>query len=359
MAAAGYVLYGLLYMIRFFQKRKIAFFTGVVIIAGLVSVIAMLVVHESETGMPVEITVQPGQPVKVLAGRLAERNVIRNAFTMTIWLRITGTDKKVQAGMYTFFTGEGIISATKRLSGAQPLSVTITIPEGLTIEQTASKCAAALGIDSAAFVKECYDGLSIKKSGLGTASLEGYLFPDTYRFNPSPSVEDVIDRFTKRFMQVYPLLVKSDASEKYSMNEIVTLASIVEKEAVLANERRHIAGVFHNRLRLNYPLGADPTVRYLLKKFTGPLRVSELQNPSPYNTRKHTGLPPGPICSPGQESLQAALNPLNTDDLYFVAKWDGSGAHDFSKSNSEHVRKKNEIRRANELRLKTGTQVEK
>jgi UPF0755 protein len=109
--------------------------------------------------------------------------------------------------------------------------------------------------------------------------------------------------------------------------------------------------VFHNRLRLGYPLGADPTVRYALKKFSGDLRVSELNSPSPYNTRRFPGLPPGPICSPGKGALIAAAAPLETKDLYFVARWDGSGTHDFSATNAEHERKKIDIRKRNLLRL--------
>jgi UPF0755 protein len=134
--------------------------------------------------------------------------------------------------------------------------------------------------------------------------------------------------------------------------EIIILASIVEKEAVLAEERPRIAGVFYNRLALRQPLGADPTVRYALKKFSGPLTFADLNVASPYNTRRFTGLPPGPICSPGRASLIAAMSPMRTNELYFVARWDGSGAHEFSVTNEEHSRKKLTIRYQNEKRLR-------
>jgi UPF0755 protein len=133
--------------------------------------------------------------------------------------------------------------------------------------------------------------------------------------------------------------------------EIVILASIVEKEAALAEERPRIAGVFSNRLAVRLPLGADPTVRYALKKFSGPLLFQDLNIASRYNTRRYAGLPPGPICSPGQASLIAAMSPMRTNELYFVARWDGSGAHDFSVTNEEHSRKKIAIRYRNEKRL--------
>jgi len=139
---------------------------------------------------------------------------------------------------------------------------------------------------------------------------------------------------------------------KYSLHEVLTLASIVEKEATLASERGRIAGVFHNRLKKGWPLGADPTVRYIFRKFDGPLYVSELNSDSPYNTRRFAGLPPGPICSPGLGAIQAGAKPDSTDDMFFVALWDGSGAHDFSVTNAEHDRKKLKIREENELRVK-------
>jgi UPF0755 protein len=268
---------------------------------------------------------------------------------MEAWLRLTGASKSVQAGRFRFAEHEGVRSAARKLLRAEPLFITITIPEGLTIEQTASRCAGVLGIDSAAFVRACSDAANVRRIGHGALSLEGYLFPDTYRFEPSPSARDVLARMVAKFEKVYASLDTGTAGCGLSRSETVTLASIVEKEAALAAERAHIAGVFCNRLRQGYTLGADPTVRYALRKFSGPLRVSELNNPSPYNTRIHRGLPPGPICSPGTGALQAALNPMETRDMYFVAKWDGSGAHDFSISNAEHERKKHEIRRLNEM----------
>jgi UPF0755 protein len=124
------------------------------------------------------------------------------------------------------------------------------------------------------------------------------------------------------------------------MNGWVTLASIVEKEAGVPSERPLIAGVFYNRLLQNWSLGADPTVRFVLRKLTGPITVKDLNVNSPYNTRRFTGLPPGPICNPGKGALLAALNPANTEMMFFVAKDNGSRQHFFSKNNTEHIRYK-------------------
>ncbi len=253
----------------------------------------------------------------------------------------------MQAGEYTFYENEGIRSAAAKLRKAKAIEKSVTIPEGLTIEQTARCIAKVFQIDTLEFIKFCYDTIILNKFDISASSLEGYLFPATYRFRPNAKSLEIINTLIKQFHKEYTTIEKSELSKRFSDHEIITLASIVEKEAMVPQERTHIAGVFHNRIRLRMPLGADPTVRYALRKFSGPLRVSELKNPSPYNTRIHFGLPPGPICSPGKSSIHAAISPLNTKDLYFVAKWDGTGIHDFSKTNAEHERKKREIRRRN------------
>jgi UPF0755 protein len=133
---------------------------------------------------------------------------------------------------------------------------------------------------------------------------------------------------------------------RLTFHEAVILGSIIEKEAQRPEERARISAVFHNRLRLHIPLGADPTVRYVFKKFSGPLLKDELKSPSLYNTRVNPGLPPGPICSPGLAAIKAALTPMASKELYFVAKWDGTGGHAFSFTNAEHNQKKLAIRRS-------------
>jgi UPF0755 protein len=200
-------------------------------------------------------------------------------------------------------------------------------------------------------VKVCQDSNEARKYGIGAPSLEGYLFPDTYRFPPDISPEGIVKRMMEHFNEMYETIARPPGAETgLTKHETVVLASIIEKEAELASERPLISGVFHNRLKKGIPLGADPTTRYIFGKFSGPLLASELSAQSPYNTRLHAGLPPGPICSPGLASLTAALCPQQTKMLFFVAKWDGSGSHDFSMTNEEHTRKKDAIRRSNDQR---------
>lgn len=257
----------------------------------------------------------------------------------------------MRAGLAIFNRGDGIKTAATRLLFAKPIEISIMIPEGLTIDQTAQHIARSCPLDTAKFAALCHDSAFIASCGIQATSLEGYLFPSTYRLPEKAPVEEIIKRMTAQHNAVWSqITVQQELAAKLSHHQIVTMASIVEREATLHSEQPRISGVFHNRLRLGYPLGADPTVRYALKKFSGALRVSELNSNSPYNTRKFPGLPPGPICSPGKGALEAAANPLVTKDMYFVAKWDGSGEHDFSVTNAEHDRKKIAIRNYNELR---------
>ncbi|MDR2579260.1 MAG: endolytic transglycosylase MltG [Chitinispirillales bacterium] len=303
-------------------------------------------------GEEVHLTVERGTSPMAIANMLESHGIVRSGKIFYYWLRYADMTDKIQAGRFTFVKGEGAVSAADKLLSAETIDRTIFVKEGLTIEQTAGRIAAQVDIDSAEFVQLCLDSAFIASVGIeGAYSLEGYLFPDTYRIpeNSTPAV--IIRRMVARFNEVYGAVEFNPAiAARYNRHQIITLASIVEKEATLAAERGRIAGVFHNRLRLGWPLGADPTVRYIFRKFDGPLFVSELQSPSPYNTRRFAGLPPGPICSPGPGAIRATAAPDTTDYMFFVALWDGSGAHYFSRTNAEHDRMKYRVRQENELR---------
>jgi len=299
----------------------------------------------------VQVTIERGTSARAVADTLEKLEVVRSGKLFYYWLRYTET--VIQAGRFTFVKGEGAVDAAVKLLKAETVDQTIIVLEGLTMEQAAGKIAAQIEIDSAEFVRLCNDSAFIASVGIRAKTLEGYLFPDTYRLPENVATEAVVRRMVARFHEATAGAVwDAGIKEKYSLHEVLTLASIVEKEATLATERGRIAGVFHNRLKKGWPLGADPTVRYIFRKFDGPLYVSELNSDSPYNTRKFAGLPPGPICSPGLGAIQASAKPDSTDEMFFVALWDGSGAHDFSVTNAEHDRKKLKIREENELRVK-------
>ncbi len=355
LSVLGYLFYGMVVLFRMIQTKKIitviSLFLLGFLLAGGAAVVYLLVPFQ-QPGGEVVVIVEPGTTVRSVANQLRKNEVIPNTRAFLAWVKYTKLEKSMQSGKYTFYRYEGILKAAPKLSQAVPIEESVTFPEGLTIEQTAQKASEVFPVDTAEFARLCSDGNFIQKLGLSESSLEGYLFPDTYRFPPDTKEEQIITRMVQLFLREFNSIPQTELSKTFTRHEIITLASIVEEEATLAEERTRIAGVFHNRLRRKVPLGADPTVRYALKKFSGPLRVSELKNPSPYNTRIHRGLPPGPICSPGKGAIAASIEPMDTKELYFVAKWDGSGAHDFSVTNAQHDRKKHEIRRQNYLRKK-------
>jgi UPF0755 protein len=337
------------------MQRKSLFLAIPVFLAIAAAFVAFLgyttaLVPLEKTGDAIEIIVEPGASVREIARELADSAIVPSAKGLLLWIRFKGIGSRIQAGKHSFLRYEGALKAAEKLLDAEDINVKITVPEGLVIEQTAALLADTFDFDVKEFVDLCNRQRFIDSLGIRATTLEGYLFPETYRLPPNAEPKEIISRMVACFRERVGSLPRSAMHDKYTMHEIVTMASIVEKEATLASERSHIAGVFYNRLEKGWPLGADPTVRYALRKFSGPLRVSELQNTSPYNTRLHAGLPPGPICSPGFGALKAAVDPLETLDMYFVAKWDGSGAHDFSRTNREHDRKKMEIRRENERR---------
>jgi UPF0755 protein len=302
----------------------------------------------------VAIIVHRGCTVRGLADSLASHAIIPSRPAFLAWLKVSGVSRRIHAGRYNFVKHEGVMAAVHELASVVPKETVVTIPEGLTVEQTAARFAAALAIDTTEFIGLCRDSaFTAGVDPAGATGLEGFLFPDTYSFPEGTTPAEVIRRMVGRFKQKW---VEVDSgtfpAQRLSEFETVILASIVEKEAAVAAERPRIAAVFYNRLRKRMPLGADPTVRYIFRKFDGPLYCSELNSFSPYNTRKFRGLPPGPICSPGLASLRATVSPLRTNELYFVAKWDGSGEHEFSATNEEHSRKRQVIQYKNHLRLR-------
>lgn len=352
---AGYLLYGILRIIRLVQRKtwllasllSAGLIAGVVLLSG-----AYLLLPYGSVHTPVEVIIEPNMSLHKVASVLKQRKVIRSTRALLVWMRFKKTERSIQAGLVTLHRGDGAIHAGEKLLHATPLEISVMIPEGLTIEQTAGHILRTLPIDTSRFIALCYDTTFIRTLNLAVPSLEGYLFPDTYRLPRKYTEKDLITRMVANHRKTWESIKTApEIAEKYSHHQLVTLASIVEREATLFSEQPRISGVFHNRLRLGYPLGADPTVRFALKKFGGPLRVSELNTSSPYNTRRFPGLPPGPICSPGRGALAAAAKPLETKELFFVAKWDGTGAHDFSVTNAEHDRKKLEIRKRNKRRL--------
>jgi UPF0755 protein len=276
-----------------------------------------------------------------LAQDLEEKGLIRNATVFRAFLRLTGQDKKIRAGFYAVKPSNSVLEMASKLTAGKQATRMVTIPEGKTAWEIFGILKAHFAIDSVVFDSLAYSPEFARLCRVDAPSLEGYLFPDTYVLPWKMNEREVLKVMVRRFHDVVASFdLESPVVRKYGLHGWVTLASIVEEESAIPTEQELIAGVFYNRLVQGWSLGADPTVRYALRKLTGPLYVSELNNDSPYNTRKFTGLPPGPISSPGQGALKASLNPIKTDMMYFVAKDDGSREHFFSVDNSQHVRYK-------------------
>jgi UPF0755 protein len=296
------------------------------------------------------VEVTEGEGAADIGRRLEEAGVIQSARLFDVLAALMGVEDEMVAGRYEFDIGMPTLQVIGRLRRGATMPLTVTVPEGLRSEEVALLMEQK-GIVSAdefrsALASEQYefDFLAERPPGAG---LEGYLFPATYGFSRGVSAEEVVQRMLAAFdAQVTPELRQAAQATGLSLYQAVTLASIVEREAVKPDERPIIASVFLNRLRLGMPLEADPTVQYALANdpanverfgfWKQGLTLEDLQVDSPYNTYVNGELPPGPICNPGLASLEAVAHPAQTNYLYFVARDDGS--HVFAETLEEHLR---------------------
>ncbi len=283
-----------------------------------------------------EVLVPQGAGVKEIALLLKERGLIRSPWFFVLLAQIKREATCLKAGEYRLSPRWTTLEILQHLASGEVVLHRVTIPEGLTRWQIASLLAARGLTDKQSFLAATANATLLKRLRIPGATAEGYLFPETYTLAKGLPPATIVTRMVKQFWRVWSSLVPRARQLGVSVKQVVILASIVEKEAKVAEERPLIAGVFWNRLKRGMPLQADPTVRYALRKFQGPLTRKDLQVDSPYNTYLHPGLPPGPICNPGRASLQAVLYPAKTDYLYFVAK--GDGTHYFSRTLKEHLR---------------------
>jgi UPF0755 protein len=289
--------------------------------------------------------------VRALARTLEQDGVVRSAILLEAWLRLRGDARRIQAGTYELPRDEDLFAVADRLVSGETMLAAVTVPEGLRLEEVAGVAARALGIDSAAFAAAATDPLLVDslfpaaRIGADAPSLEGYLFPETYRVDVGIDARTLVTVMAGQFWRAFPAPWQARAdSLGMTVHEIVTLASIVEEEARVAAERRTIAGVYWNRLRRGMPLEADPTVQYALGGHRERVLYRDLEIDSPYNTYRNVGLPPGPIASPGRASLEATLYPDSVPYLFFFAIGEG-GRHTFSETYEEHLRKRRELGR--------------
>jgi UPF0755 protein len=295
----------------------------------------LFVATPAGTVYPAEVRVAQGDSLAVVTRKLLEQKIISNGFLFSLWARLSGGEKKIHQGLYRFETGAPPREILDRLVAGKGVFQSVTIPEGLTVKEIAALLESMKIADREAFLAEAADPSLLSTLGLEEKGLEGYLFPSTYHFTPSTSAREIIFIMVEQFRKMsLPLLNQRDDVNALTPHEILTLASIIEKETGIEAERPLIAAVFHNRLKRQMPLQSDPTVIYGLKTFDGNLTRKHLSDFTAYNTYKIVALPPGPICNPGLSSIRAALQPAAVTYLYFVSKNDGS--HSFSETLEEH-----------------------
>ncbi|MCX7787778.1 MAG: endolytic transglycosylase MltG [Spirochaetes bacterium] len=293
-----------------------------------------------------EFSILKGESVSTIADRLEQKGLIRSA-DFLIWLsRWKGTEKQYRVGHYRIPKGKSTLFVHDLLvKGVQAL-YRVTIPEGWTISRIGRLLESKGIVSVSEFLSASKQEEILKKYGIPTSSVEGYLFPETYYFPKDYPAIRVIERMVETFFQRLATIVQEKPlpTGKELLDKVI-LASIIEREYRDPEEAPMISSVFYNRLKIRMPLGSCATVEYVLTEELGKphpdmLTYEDLEVPSPYNTYKHSGLPPGPICNPGETALKAAFYPAETDYRYFVLKDPEGGRHHFSKTLQEHMQAK-------------------
>ena len=286
------------------------------------------------------VEIPPGASSRAIGERLVADGVVRDLPTYRLTLWLSGQGRRLKAGEYRFDHAMTPLEVIDKIARGDAFVVTLTFPEGLTIAEMA-RIFESHGLGPAAsFVEAAQDAALIHDLDPAARNLEGYLFPETYAVPRKTDAPRLVRLMVGRFGHVFTQELRdAAAARQLSVRQAVALASIVEKETAKAEERPLVAAVYVNRLRLRMPLQADPTVIFAIQQtgtYTGNLRRDDLMVDSPYNTYRYPGLPPGPIASPGRASLDAAVQPADSDALYFVSRNDGS--HVFAKTLDEHNR---------------------
>ncbi len=326
-------------------NRRHALGTGLGVLAIALAVVA---VHGRVPTAPageVMLDIPPGTSFQAVVDTLADRQVITRSFLFRIYGRLRGLDRSVKAGTYRLPRGARFGEVHAVLAEGQVVTFPVLFPEGLTIQRMIQRLADAAGEDSASVARALSDDDLHLRWGVPGPGLEGYLFPDTYRFAGGVGLERVVSTMVDRYKRYWtPERRERLAASGLSEREAVTLASIIQAEAVLTSEMPTISSVYHNRLRIGMLLQSDPTVLYALGGHRRRLLHAAIDSvaDNPYSTYTHPGLPPGPICAPGAAALDAALEPADTDYLYFVAG--GHNSHIFTRSLQEHNAARRRVR---------------
>jgi len=324
--------------------------SALLITLGLVTsgwaVLGIAACGSEDPARTIEVTVPAGATFDSVLDTLVTRGVVDGGRRFRLYARVTGADRRIRAGSYALVMGTPWREILETLTSGQMMTFALTIPEGFTIADMVHRMAETVGRPADTVRARLTDPDAYQRWHVPGPGLEGYLFPDTYRFARGVALDIVIEAMVKRYQTAWTdgrraRLEELDMSE----NELITLASIIQAEARRVGEMQTISAVYHNRLRLGYRLQADPTVLYALGGRRERLLFAAMDSVAdhPYNTYTHRGLPPGPIAAPGEAAIHAALYPADERYLYFVARPDGS--HIFTNSLEEHNRAREVARR--------------
>jgi len=284
------------------------------------------------------VDIPEGSSFRQVAALLEQNHVIRSRLAFMLLGKLTSADRHIIPGEYALDPSLRPRDILAKLLSGQIVLHPVTIPEGYTVAQVAAALDEKAVLDGKEFLRLTHDReFNLATFHLDKENLEGYLFPDTYHFPSKAKPKDVLVAMVEGLWRVFTPEWRARAEDLHlSVHEVLTLASVIEKETGDESEREIISSVFHNRLRRRIPLQSDPTVIYGLSAFDGNLKKRDLERITPYNTYRIAGLPPGPIANPGARSIKAALYPAPTTYLYFVSK--NNGTHQFSSTLTEHNR---------------------
>ena len=297
----------------------------------------LMVIIWPQNNLKKEISFQipPGSSLHKVSKILKKNKIINNETFFILAVTLMGYEKKLQAGKFNFQKNTNNFQLIKKLVYGNESLVKVTVLEGWSLIQISKEIEKKIGIKQMDFLEVSRHPQFLKKLGIVAKSLEGYLFPETYFFSEGVSPESIIETMVFQFRKNFSTKFKNRMQDiGFNEIEVITLASIIEGEAIFDIERSKVSSVYHNRLRKGMKLQADPTIQYIIEGPPRRLLNKDLKIESPYNTYLNYGLPPGPINNPGLQSIKAALFPMETNFYYFVAK--GDGYHTFTKTEKEH-----------------------
>ena len=327
---------------KIIKRILLGLFVFFLVLAGLVTYVIFWPFSTPQDAPTVAFKIKWGTSFSAVADDLQAQGLVDSARFFKLSAQILNKENDIKAGLFNLKQGMSNYHILKTLTSGQQSFIKITIPEGLSSFQIAGLLAKRLELDSARLVSVMQDPVLIEARKIPASSLEGYLFPETYLFTYGLSERQVVNELLKQFDKNVPDSLYDRAEGiGFTMHQIVTLASIIQGEAVVSSEMDTVSSVYHNRLNRRMLLQADPTVQYIISD--GPRRLlhRDLQIDSPYNTYLYPGLPPGPINNPGRKAIYAALYPIKSDYIFFVAN--GDGTHSFTATLTQHLNAKKRL----------------